>query len=192
MRARVAKLAVLAAVLVLSAAAAAWAQGKDVPKSLVKFATDTLVGFGEDAQLVAAVEKDNLKPAAVDKLKELDRKWKAKEGVEDLVSSLLSNPTAARLKTLIGSHQYLPEAFIMNAQGTIIGETNRTSTYWKGEQEKFTAAYNGGQGAIWYGKLEYDESTKTNAIQISVPVKKAGKTIGAICFTVNVDEWEKR
>ncbi len=80
----------------------------------------------------------------------------------------------------------------MDAQGTIIGETNRTSTYWKGEQAKFTAAYKGGAGALWYGTLEYDESTKSNIVQISVPVMKGGKAIGAICFGINVDEWEKR
>jgi len=64
---------------------------------------------------------------------------------------------------------------------------------WHGScEEKFTAAYAGGAGAIWYGTLEYDESTKTNSVQISVPVVKGGNAIGAICFTVNIDEWEKR
>jgi hypothetical protein len=29
-------------------------------------------------------------------------------------------------------------------------------------------------------------------MQVSVPVAKAGKAIGAITFGVNLDEWEKR
>jgi len=29
-------------------------------------------------------------------------------------------------------------------------------------------------------------------VQVSVPVVSAGRAIGAICFTVNLDEWEKR
>jgi len=176
----------------LAAAGAASAQDKTVPKSLVKFVEQTLTQIGQDVQLVAFVEKDNAAPQAVDKLKALDAKWQKNDGMDAFVKTLMANSTSTRLGKLISSYKFLPEAFIMNAQGTIVGETNQTSTYWKGEQEKFTAAYNGGKGAIWYGSLAYDESTKTNGVQVSVPVVKNGKALGAICFTVNVDEWEKR
>jgi hypothetical protein len=179
-------------ILVFVAAGLVTAQDKSVPKSLVKFANETLTSIGQDAQLVAFVSKDNASPVNVEKLRALDKRWQANDNIDDFVKALMANSVSARLQKLIGAHKYIPEGFIMNAQGTIIGETNRTSTYWKGEQEKFTAAYNGGTGAIWFGKLAYDESTKTNGVQISVPVMKGGKAIGAICFTVNVDEWEKR
>jgi hypothetical protein len=175
----------------LVAAGTAFAQDKSVPRSLVKFVAETLGGVGQDAQLVAAVEKDNMKPAAVEKLRDLDKKWQARE-IEDFVRTLMGNAVSARLQNQITSFRYIPEAFIMNAQGTIIGETHRTSGYWKGEAAKFTAAYNGGAGATWYGKVEFDESTNTNILQVSVPVVKGGKAIGAICFGVNLDEWEKR
>lgn len=168
------------------------AQDKSVPKSLVKFANETLTGIGQDPQLVSFVSRDNANPVNVEKLRALDKRWVAKDNIEDFVKALMSNQVSARLKKQIAAHAYIPEAFIMNAQGTIIGETDRTSTYWKGEQEKFTAAYNGGVGAVWFGKLAYDESSKTNGVQISVPVVKGGKAIGAVTFTINVDEWEKR
>lgn len=180
------------AVFVFMTAGLITAQDKSVPKSLVKFAHDTLTGIGQDPQLVAFVSKDNASPVNVEKLKALDKRWQANDNIDDFVKAIMSNPVSARLQKQIGVHKYIPEAFIMNAQGTIIGETNRTSTYWKGEQEKFTAAYNNGAGAVWFGKLAYDESTKTNGVQISVPVAKGGKAIGAICFTINVDDWEKR
>ena len=186
------KAAAAGLVLALCAAASAAGQDKTVPKSLVRFAEDTLVKLGQDAQLVAFVEKDNARPVAIDRLKALDKQWQAKDNIEDFVKALLASPVSARLASLIAADKFLPEAFIMNAQGTIIGETNRTSTYWKGEQAKFTGAFNGGKGAVWYGTLAFDESTKINAVQVSVPVSKGGAAIGAICFTVNVDEWEKR
>jgi hypothetical protein len=179
-------------ILVFVAAGLVTAQDKSVPKSLVKFANETLTSIGQDAPLVAFVSKDNTSPVNVEKLRALDKRWQANDNIDDFVRALMGNQVSARLQKQIGPHKYIPEAFIMNAQGTIIGETNRTSTYWKGEQEKFTAAYNKGAGAVWFGKLAYDESTKTNGVQISVPVVKGGKAIGAICFTVNVDEWEKR
>lgn len=183
-------------VVVVSFAAASLvplaAQGKDVPRSLVKFTNESLAAIGRDAQLVEFVATSNASPQDVAKLRELDTKWQKKDGIEDLVKALLDSACSARLAKTISACRFVPEAFIMNAQGTIIGETNRTSTYWKGEQEKFTAAYKGGAGAIWYGKLEFDESTKTNVVQISVPVLKDGKAVGVICFGINVDDWEKR
>jgi hypothetical protein len=179
-------------VFVFMAAGLITAQDKSVPKSLVKFANETLTGIGQDAQLVAFVSRDNGSPVNVEKLRALDKRWQANDNIDDFVKALMSNQVSVRLQKQISSYKYIPEAFIMNAQGTIIGETNRTSTYWKGEQEKFTGAYKGGTGAVWYGKLAYDESTKVNGVQISVPVMKSGKALGAICFTINVDEWEKR
>jgi hypothetical protein len=189
---RMVKFLLAAAVIGVLASAAATAQDKTVPKSLVKFANETLTTYGKDAQLVAFTAKSNETPGDIAKLKALDKRWQANDNIDDFAKALLGNPVSARLAAVIGAHKFVPEAFIMNAQGTIIGETNRTSTYWKGEQEKFTAAYNAGAGAVWFGKLAYDESTKTNSVQVSVPVVKGGKAIGAVCFTVNIDEWEKR
>ena len=179
-------------VLVFVTAGLATAQDKTVPKSLAKFANEKLTSIGQDAQLVAFVSRDNANPVSVEKLRALDKRWHASDNIEDFVKALMSNQVSARLQKQISAYKFIPEAFIMNAQGTIIGETNRTSTYWKGEQEKFTGAYKDGAGAVWFGKLAYDESTKVNGVQISVPVMKGGKAIGAICFTINVDEWEKR
>jgi len=178
--------------LSFAVAGLAAAQDKTVPRTLVKFAQETLVSYGQDTQLVAYVEKSNARPQDIAKLKALDVRWQKKDNIEAFVKTLMASPASVRLGKIIGAHLYVPEAFIMDSQGTIIGETNRTSTYWKGEQEKFTAAYAGGTGAIWYGSLAYDESTKTNSVQISVPVSKGGKAIGTITFTINVDEWEKR
>jgi hypothetical protein len=186
------KLIVVCLVAAAGIAVTASAQDKTVPRSLVKFAQGTLAGIGQDAELVALVQKSNASPQDVAKLRALDARWQKGETIESFVKALLASPASARLGKAIGAHPYVPEAFIMDAQGTIIGETNRTSTYWKGEQEKFTAAYASGAGALWYGTLAYDESTKTNSVQISVPVLAGSKAVGAICFTVNVDAWEKR
>jgi hypothetical protein len=188
---KIVKIVGLALLVACVGAGFAAAQDRSVPKSLVKFAEEKLAAMGADAQLVAFVEKDNQSPQQVDTLKDLDKKWQDKQ-IEGFIKTMLANPVSARLKKVIEGSSFIPEAFIMNAQGTIVGETNRTSTYWKGEAPKFTAAYNKGAGAIWYGKLEFDPSANANLVQISVPVVKGGKAIGAICFGVNVDEWEKR
>jgi hypothetical protein len=118
---------------------------------------------------VSFVSKDIANPVDVEKLRALDKRWQANDNMADFMKALMGNQVSARLQKQIGVHKYIPEAFIMNAQGTIIGETNQTSTYWKGEQEKFTAAYNGGVGAVWFGTLAYDESTRPTGFRFPSP-----------------------
>ncbi|MGD0724158.1 MAG: hypothetical protein ABSB63_01195 [Spirochaetia bacterium] len=158
-----------AIIFIFMAAGLVAAQDRSVPKSLVKFANEKLTAMGWDAQLVSFVSKDNANPVDVEKLRALDKRWQANDNMADFMKALMGNQVSARLQKQIGVHKYIPEAFIMNAQGTIIGETNQTSTYWKGEQEKFTAAYNGGVGAVWFGTLAYDESTRPTGFRFPSP-----------------------
>ena len=62
------------------------------------------------------------------------------------------------------------EAFVCGNQGAVVGEYPRTSDYWQGDERKFTNCFQGGVGRLYVGDLKFDESTQSNAIQISVPV----------------------
>ncbi len=73
------------------------AQGRDIPKSLVKFTTETLAAIGRDAALVEFVASSNAVPQDVAKLKEFDARWQKKDGIEDFVKALLGNACSARL-----------------------------------------------------------------------------------------------
>jgi hypothetical protein len=186
------KAAVLAAGLVLAVVTIAAAQDKGVPKSLVRFADESLVKLGADDRLVAAVEAQTKKGVSLDKIKELDAAWMAEKGINAFMRGLLDNSNSGRLKQLIGAHAFILEAFVMDNQGALVGLTNKTSDYWQGDEAKFTESYKGGQGAVHYGKAEFDKSANATLVQISVPVVKAGKAIGAITFGISIDAWEKR
>jgi len=186
------KAAVLAAGLALAVAAIAAAQDQAVPKSLVRFANETLVGIGADASLVSAVEAQNKKGVSLNRIKELDAAWMAEKGINAFMKGLLDNAASARLKQQIGNRGFILEAFVMDNQGALVGLTNKTSDYWQGDEAKFTESYKGGAGAVHFGKAEFDPSANATLVQISVPVVKAGKAIGAITFGVSIDAWEKR
>lgn len=81
------------------------AQDKSVPKSLVKFANETLTGIGQDPQLVSFVSRDNANPVNVEKLRALDKRWVAKDNIEDFVKALMSNQVSARLKKQIADRK---------------------------------------------------------------------------------------
>lgn len=178
--------------LVPASAQAPAAEMKDVPASLVAYAESTLSAAARTPAVVQFVEGQNARKARVEDLKALDRRWAAAPGVEPYMWDLLRNRLALVLVDFQYRHKFVTEAFAMDAQGAIVAETNRTSTYYKGEAEKFTAAFAAGAGAIWYGPAAYDDSTGETEIQVSVPVMKGTRAIGAICFGISLDRWEER
>lgn len=192
MESRTMKVAAIVMIIAMTLAGAVGAQGKEVPKSLVKFAGETLAAFGQDATIVAAVQAQNQKGVSLDAIKEIDRKWMATAGLDDLMRSLAGNACAERLKKIQEQNKFILESFAMDDKGAVVGESNKTSDYWQGDEPKWTESFKGGAGAIHYGALTYDASAKANIIQISVPVMSGGKAIGAITFGISVDEWEKR
>jgi hypothetical protein len=175
----------------LCLAAPAWAQN-EVPKTLVAYTENVLAPFAGTAPITRFIAAQNAQKVSVERLKALDAKWKASTTVEPYMWDLMRNSLAYELVGFQFRNKFIVEAFAMNAQGAIVAETNRTSSFYKGEAAKFTAAYAGGAGALWYGVPEFDESTGEMVIQVSVPVMRDGKAIGAIVFGVSLDRWEQR
>lgn len=171
---------------------AAAAPPSEVPASLVAYTEKVLLKAAAAPSIVRYIEAQNARRARVEDLKAMDRKWAASSGIEDYMWNLMRNALALQLADFQYRHKFVTEAFAMDARGTIVAETNRTSTYYKGEAEKFTAAYAKGAGAAWYGPVAYDDSTAEIEIQVSVPVMNGGKAIGVICFGVSLDRWEER
>jgi hypothetical protein len=172
-------------------AAPAWGQN-EVPKTLIAYTENVLAPYAGTAPITRYIAAQNAQKASVEKLKALDARWKASPNVEPYMWDLMRNALAFELVGFQYRNKFIVEAFAMNAQGAIVAETNRTSSFYKGEAAKFTAAYAGGAGALWYGVPEFDESTGEMVIQVSVPVMRDGKAIGAIVFGVSLDRWEQR
>jgi len=82
------------------------------------------------------------------------------------------------------------EMFLTDNQGANVAAYPLTSDYWQGDEDKFINAFNNGDGKVYIGDLEFDESTKVNAIQISVPVSYGNKAIGVLVIGVKVDHIE--
>ena len=184
------------AVIILAVAAVlggiccpAWA-GEAAPQKVVDLANSVLVGYGEDQVIVKGVKAENAKGKTLDQIKEMDEKWKKHAGTADYMSALMTNETGAHLKTIQKSKPYFAEIFVMDNQGANVAMTDKTSDYWQGDEAKFTESFKGGQGAVHISEVEFDESTQTYLVQVSVPVKEGGKAIGAITFGIDVDKVE--
>lgn len=130
--------------------------------------------------LIDAVREQNLKNTALEEIQRIDNEW-IDGKADDLATTLLTNPAGKFLNEKINKNDVLyTEAFLCDSKGAVVGEYPKTTDYWQGDEDKFIQSYNNGSGRDYIGALEFDESTQTYSVQVSVPVLDDGKTIGVL------------
>ena len=130
--------------------------------------------------LVKAVREQNAKFMSLDEIQKIDNEWIA-GGQQEFIQNLLARDASVYLKINVQRNKFLyTEAFLCDRNGAVVALFPKTSDYWQGDEEKFTACFNEGYGKVFLGEPEFDESSQTNTIQVSLPVKDQGKTIGVL------------
>jgi hypothetical protein len=146
-----------------------------------------VTGWAADPVVVAAVKAQNGKGP----LPEMDNpKWKTTRRSDAVVKAMQSNAAGQYLKAKVeGSAGAFSEAFLNGSKGEKVAFVEKTTSYIHAGQAKFDVPFS--TGKAWQGKPEFDESTQTYAVQISVPVLDGGKPIGALVVGVNLTHLEK-
>jgi hypothetical protein len=146
-----------------------------------------VTGWAADPVVVAAVKAQNGKGP----LPEMDNpKWKTTRRSDAVVKAMQSNAAGQYLKAKVeGSAGAFNEAFLNGSKGEKVAFVEKTTSYIHAGQAKFDVPFS--TGKAWQGKPEFDESTQTYAVQISVPVLDGGKPIGALVVGVNLTHLEK-
>ena len=137
--------------------------------------------------IVSAVAEQNRKGpiAGMD-----NAKWKVTRRNDPMVTGFQSNAAGQFLKAKLAESQgAISEAFLNAAQGEKVAFYEKTTSYIHRGSAKFDVPFNTGKS--WQGKPEFDESSQTYAIQISVPILAEGKAIGALVVGVNLSYLEK-
>jgi hypothetical protein len=117
-------------------------------------------------------------------------KWKMVRRRDPVVTGFQTNPAGQLLKAKLNESQgAVSEAFLSAAQGEKVAFVEKTTSYIHRGVAKFDVPF--GTGKAWQGPAEFDESSQTYAIQISVPVLAEGKPIGALVVGVNLSYLEK-
>ncbi len=160
------------------------------PQKVVDLANSTLAALGTDPVIVKAVKDENAKGKTLAQIQAKDKEWKGFAGVADYMKAIMESPCGKHLRTLQNSTGYYSEIFVMDNQGANVCMTDKTSDYWQGDESKFKKSFAGGTGAVFVDDVEFDDSSQTYQVQVSVPVKDGGKVIGAITFGVDVDRIE--
>ncbi len=119
----------------------------------------------------------------------LDKAWKEDDpSINSLVSSIGNNTLSGHLRAFIKTFPEEVEVFVTDIQGLNVAMSDRTSDYLQADEGWWKSAYNNGSGQVYVSNVEYDESSKTYALDIGIPIKdETGRElIGVLRGTVNV------
>ena len=147
--------------------------------------------LAKQVRFIKAVKKQNAMGLSLSEIKKRDQEWLTAGPNSALKASMSSSDIGKYISRVIKSNgDKYNEMFLTDNQGANVAAYPLTSDYWQGDEDKFAKAFNEGKGKIYIGELEFDESTKVNAIQISVPVRYGAAAIGVLVIGVKVDHIE--
>jgi hypothetical protein len=138
----------------------------------------------QDAQLVAFVAAKNAEPESLEEVHRKDAQWVASPSFP-LRQRLTQSECAARLRTLLHDDPIVVEGFLMDDQGALVCASVETTDYWQGEEAKWTRTFQEGKDPF-VDEPALDASTNQYAIQLSVPVSRDQRRIGALTLTLRL------
>jgi hypothetical protein len=163
--------------------------------ALQKFAIEQLLPESVNPVFVRAVREQNARRVPLEKIKAIDAEWIAGGSTTPFKTTLLAVPASAELRRFAEKEKAVREAFLMDNQGAVVGETNLTSDYWQGDEKKWTESFKGPHGTAFIDAAQFDASARVVLQQISLPVlDEGGKVIGAITWGVVLDKinWKEQ
>ncbi|MDK9708543.1 MAG: PDC sensor domain-containing protein [Desulforhopalus sp.] len=179
---------VFAMAIMLLFAGATLSPAEEAPQKVKDLAYSTLAALGNDAVIVSAVKAENAKGKTLIQIKELDERWIKTPGLADFMKAVSDSECGRYLRSLLSSHPYYYEMFVMDNQGANVAMTDKTSDYWQGDEAKFIKSFNNGSGAVFVDQVKFDESSQAYLVQVSVPVMDGDHAIGAITFGIDIDK----
>lgn len=145
-------------------------------------------GWVADSEMINAVKAQNSQNLSLDEIKKRDEAWKkirkAKGKANDLMKQNYNHAIGKmiRQKNKEAKGRY-PEAFLTDNQGANVAVSKYTSDYWQGDEGKWKNSIKD-NGTVFIGEPEFDESTRSMLVQVSVPVKEGGTAIGVLVVGV--------
>ncbi len=116
----------------------------------------------------------------------LDERWPRLEPTAPEIAAFLTNALARQLLEFQRRHPLCAEIFCTDRKGRLIASTGKTSDYWQADEGWWVQAMTLRQGRAWLEGLQYDASSATFALDISLPVITAeGQPAGVLKTSLN-------
>lgn len=160
---------------------------------LKELAAGELAGWITEPAVIAAVMAQNAANADLTQgdIDGLDADWRAQVGSAPaaMIDTVMNTPVSVWLRERQQAAAGLvTEVFFMDNRGLNVAQSNITSDYWQGDEDKWQQTYSAGPGAVLISDVEFDESSQTYQSQVSMTVidPATGAAIGAVTFGIDV------
>ncbi|MEM6759558.1 MAG: hypothetical protein AAF601_08780 [Pseudomonadota bacterium] len=187
------KRVLLACGLMLSAHAAA---ASNTAGAAAAYAMEQAAEWLNTPVVLSAITAQNVEHAGMDQasIDSMDTKWRAEVGTSStpLISSVMDTDASAHLVDHVEqSGGVIREVFVMDAVGLNVASSAVTSDYWQGDEAKFTETFMVGPDAVHVSEVEFDESTQSYLVQVSMPISDpaSGAVIGAVTFGLDAQQF---
>jgi len=127
-------------------------------------------------------------------IKRLDTQWRLErmDSSKPLINSILNKEVSIYLKKIKQQSQGLfGEIIVMDKRGLNVGQSDETTDYWQGDEDKFLRTFNNEyEDKIYIDDIHYDESSLSFLSQVSLTITdtKSENVIGVITVGVNVEK----
>lgn len=183
------------ALAAMMTAAGGYATAEEAHVAPVKdYITGNVAGWVSDPVVIAAIKAQNEKNASLAQtdIDTLDKTWRAEVTATDkpTISAVLGNDLS---KFLAGkkeaSEGMITEVFVTDNKGLNVGQSDVTSDYWQGDEDKWQKTFLVGPDTIFVDEVEQDESTQALQSQASMTISdpESGEAIGAITIGISLD-----
>ncbi|MDD5505850.1 MAG: ATP-binding protein [Candidatus Omnitrophica bacterium] len=150
-----------------------------------------LEGYVASPSIWEAVIKDvNLKYSAVpdnsilEYFANKDKQWKQALSDSPVVDKYLNTLLSLRLKKFVEMKGNVAEIFFTDRYGGLVVASSKTSDFYQADEPWWQNTFNGGKGRVFIGDMEFDESSNSWSIVISVPVYGKHTEVIGVCKAV--------
>ena len=114
-------------------------------------------------------------------IEETEARWPTLRPADSQIARFLDNPLAARVRAFRVRHPLFAEILVTDRKGRLIASTGKTSDYWQADELWWQKAVALREGRTWIEGLQFDQSSGTFSLDISVPIRSPeGNVLGAL------------
>lgn len=176
------------------AATTSSAYSNEIEDTLREIVATQLAPWLENSDVLSAIRTQNVKHSALTQsdIDGLDQKWRAEvnAAAKPFIDEVLARTASQYLSEMrSGTGGMVTEVFIMDNRGLNVAQSDPTSDYWQGDEDKFQKTFGMGSGSIHIGEIELDESSGSYQVQVSLSIDDpaSGQTIGAATFGITME-----
>lgn len=146
----------------------------------------TVQTFALNPMIIEPVRAQNEQKLTMEEIKSRDEAWVSSDRATPFKRSLENSKLGRFLKRNVEANPAFTEVFVTDNQGANVAVSPITSDYWQGDEEKWSNVFNDVDSRLYIGPVEFDESTGSESVQLSVPIIDDEETIGVLMVGVSL------